>query len=166
MARISPNDPCPCGLGIKFKKCCALYLDGRESENAERLLRVRHAAQVIQNNKFLWESMHPQAPRRLKDYWSHFEHEQKLLKDLDYKSLKIVDLREGKPDEVRIVQYVTVWEGEHDLSYIEESLFRLFEGRWFYVDGLRRSSLRIGCVPETVKVGELATFYLHGSSHN
>lgn len=29
LGRVGRNDPCPCGSGIKFKKCC-LYLKGVE----------------------------------------------------------------------------------------------------------------------------------------
>lgn len=28
--RVGRNDPCPCGSGIKFKKCCLPLLEDRE----------------------------------------------------------------------------------------------------------------------------------------
>jgi preprotein translocase subunit SecA len=33
--RISRNDPCPCGSGVKFKKCCGQNLDAADKRVRE-----------------------------------------------------------------------------------------------------------------------------------
>ncbi len=159
MSRIKPNQPCPCGSGDKFKKCCDLFLSGKAIDNAERLLRARYAALVDFNVKFLWESLHPMSPRKLNDTWNKFEREQHVIKNLNYRELIILDGNVSKNDQATIVYYVRVFDGEQDLSYLEEAQFKLFENKWYYFDGLRRSSMRIGCDPMSIKLGQLETLY-------
>jgi len=31
MAKISRNEPCPCGSGLKYKKCCGSNFDNNEN---------------------------------------------------------------------------------------------------------------------------------------
>lgn len=166
MAKTNPNDPCPCDSGSKFKKCCSLYLKGKEIENAERLLRTRYVAYVNNNIKFLWETSHPHSPRRLNDTWSKFEREHQLMRGLTFHELKILDEDYSKKNTAKIVFWVKVTEAGHDLSFVEESEFQLLEGKWYYFDGLRRNAGRLGCAPESIRIGELETLFLHDSQLN
>lgn len=166
MAKINPNEPCPCGSDIKFKKCCKPYIEGKHIENPERLLRVRYVATINHDVKFLWESLHPESATKLHERFSRFEYDLNLVKHLKYKSIVIADEDYSKANEAVIVFYVTVFDGDTDVSFIEEAKFSMSDGKWFYYDGLRRSSNRIGCDPLSVKVGELKTFFLYDSSHN
>lgn len=163
MARILPNDPCPCGSGFKFKKCCGPYLKGDPVETAERLLRTRYAAHANHDVKFIWDTAHPMSPRKLNDTWAKFEREYELLRSLDYRGLTILDEKSPNKNRTVIVYWVKVFEGEQDLSFLEEATFELFEGRWLYFDGLRRSANRLGCLPESVRIGDLATLFPHDS---
>jgi SEC-C motif-containing protein len=166
MAKITPNDRCPCGLEQKFKKCCGPYLEGRLCENAERLLRVRYVAGIQSDAQYLWGTLHPLSPLKRQSNFKQFENELKLLKGLTYQSLKLVAVDDSKRDNTRIVHYVTVMEGVNDLSYVEETQFNYVEGHWYYMDGLRRSSARLGCVPESLRIGDLATLFMHDSEYN
>lgn len=166
VAVLSPNQPCPCGSETKYKKCCCPFIEGTPIDSPNRLVRCRYVALINRGIAFLWNSLHPFSPIRQNQRQSRFEDEQKSLSRLQYKSLQILDEREISADETRIVQYVTVWDEGVDLSYIEESVLRRYEGAWYYFDGLRRSSSRIGCVPESVRVGELATLFVLDSEKN
>lgn len=141
-------------------------MEGKICENAERLLRVRYTATVQGDAKFLWDTFHPLAPRRRKDNFKSFSAELSLMKDLNYQSLKVLAVDDSKRDVTRIVHYVVVTEGTNELSYVEESQFHLVEEQWFYMDGLRRSSARLGCAPESLRIGDLATLFLHDSEYN
>lgn len=158
MSKISPNDSCPCGSDIKYKKCCGLYLSGEKKiENAEVLLRSRYVALVKNDAKFLWDSYHPESPVKRNSSWAMFVSEQNLLKNLNYQKLTILDGDVSKKEVATIVFYVKVFEGNQDLSYLEEAQFKASNGTWYYFDGLRRSSNRVGAIPESIKLGELAT---------
>jgi len=39
MAKIGRNDPCPCGSGKKYKKCCLLQQDGAKRYPSKRKMR-------------------------------------------------------------------------------------------------------------------------------
>lgn len=167
MAVLQPNQPCPCGSQSKYKKCCAPFIEGfAVIEEPVRLILCRYVALINRRTTFLWETLHPFSPMRTHHNQSFFETEQRALSKLDYQSLKILDEKETRPDETRIVHYVTVMDEGVDLSYIEESQLKNFEGRWYYYDGLRRASARIGCIPESVKVGELETLFVFESEKN
>ena len=167
MAKVNPNQKCPCGSEIKFKKCCKPFIEGvLPIENAERLLQSRYTAFVNQSIQFLWDTEHPESSRKLNERFSRYQKDCELTKDLDFKKLTIVDVKEISNLKAIIVFYVEVYDGHVDVSFIEESEFSVFEGKWYYYDGLRRSINRIGCQPESVKVGELKHLYLHESQLN
>ncbi|MCP5465047.1 MAG: SEC-C domain-containing protein [Deltaproteobacteria bacterium] len=173
MAKLKPNQMCPCGSDEKFKKCCQPYLEGKAIEHPERLLRARYTAAAGGLINFLWETLHPNAPRKLNDTFNRFEKDHQILKKLDYQNLSILD---GKfeNDTARVVYYATIKDPAvpeqdaeaHDVSYLEESEFRVFEGKWLYFDGLRRSVRRLGCTPESIKLGELETLFPWDSGLN
>lgn len=166
MAAVLPNEPCPCGSGFKFKKCCAPFLKGVPIDNPERLLRSRYAAHIARDARFLWDTLHPESPRKLNDTWTKFQREYDLLRGVVYRGLRLLDEDYSKKDKAILVYWVQAYEGEHDLSFLEEGVFRPFEGRWMYFDGLKRSANRIGCQPESVKIGDLETLFLHDSKFN
>ena len=45
MAKIGRNDPCPCGSGRKFKRCCL----GKQQEASTNLTEVQQAQISLQN---------------------------------------------------------------------------------------------------------------------
>lgn len=159
MAKIRPNQLCPCGSEVKYKKCCFLFLQqSRSLDHPEKLVRARYTAMVIGDVKFLWESFHPQSPVRLNETFAKFEEDQKLVKTLNYEELIILD-GEIKRREARVVTYVRCYDGPQDLGYLEEAQLELFEQGWLYLDGLKRSSARLGCDPLSIKVGQLETIF-------
>lgn len=166
MAKIQPNEKCPCGYEVKFKKCCKPYLKGQTCEDANRLARVRYVALEAGDPGFLWKTLHPESPRKKQDNLEKFLSEQRLLKNLIYKKLILLDEQKPKADRTLIVSYVTVFDGEQDLSWLEECHFQKLGEYWYYFDGLRKSSARLGCQPESIRVGDLSRLLLHDSGLN
>lgn len=164
MAILQPNEKCPCGYDVKFKKCCKPYLEGVCAEDANRLARVRHVALIARDYNFLWKTLHPDAPRKKHDTPQNFASELKLLKNLTYTKLTLLDEKAKSPSETILVTYVSVWDGEQDVSYLEESTWKKLGQNWFYFDGLRKSSARLGCSPESIHIGDLSRLSLHDST--
>lgn len=164
MARIQPNEKCPCGYDVKFKKCCKPYLEGLPAEDANRLARVRHVALIALNYGFLWHTLHPDSPRKRHDTAQKFASELESLKNLAYTKLTLLDEKAKNPAETILVSYVSVWDGTQDVSYLEESTWKKSGQNWFYLDGLRKSSARLGCSPESIHVGDLPRLFLHEST--
>lgn len=163
MAKILPNEKCPCGYELKFKKCCKTYLEGKMAEDANRLARVCYVAMIAGDYAFLWDTLHPESPRKKHDSREKFLSDQKLLKNLDYKRLILLDEKTPSPVESILVSYVIVSDGGQDLSYLEESTWKKSGERWFYFDGLRKSSVRLGCEPKSIRVGDLPRLFMHKS---
>lgn len=64
MAKIRPNQTCPCGSEIKFKKCCGpVFQNPEDVDHPEMLVRARYTALVNQDVHFLWNTLHPQSPQ-------------------------------------------------------------------------------------------------------
>ena len=164
--KIGPNQSCPCCSDVKYKKCCRPFLDGDDViDHPERLIRARHTALVVGDADFLWKTLHPQSPRKLHDREQKFKEEQVLLKNLHFDHFTLLD-GDVLKDKARLVVWVKVHDGPQDLSYLEEAELRAVDGRWYYFDGLRRSELTLGCLPESLKVGELANLFPHESALN
>ncbi len=47
MAKPSPNLPCPCGSGLKYKKCCQKYHKGALPSTALLLMKSRYSAYAL-----------------------------------------------------------------------------------------------------------------------
>lgn len=63
LRQVERNEPCPCGSGGKFKKCCSPALDGSTwPETPEALMRSRYSAYVTGNVDHLYRTVHPSNP--------------------------------------------------------------------------------------------------------
>jgi hypothetical protein len=67
MSKISRNDPCPCGSGKKYKKCCLLGADAQEFEY--RRWRQVEAGLIPRLMQFASENLGPQI---VGDAWKEF----------------------------------------------------------------------------------------------
>lgn len=158
MPKIQPNQNCPCGSNEKYKRCCFPYLQGKNIDHVERLLRARYVASSIGQIEFLWNSLHPEAPRKIHDTFKVYQAELQVSVGWNYTELIILDGIVNEKD-AKIVSFVRMDDNGQDLSYLEEAEYQVFEGQWFYKDGLRRSAAKIKMDPSLVKVGDLATLF-------
>ena len=60
--RVGPNDPCPCGSGGKYKRCCGPLHDGVPAPTPERLMRSRYAAYALGRTAYILDTTHPDSP--------------------------------------------------------------------------------------------------------
>lgn len=118
---------CPCGSGKNFATCCAPYLEGQPTPNAESLMRSRYTAFTLQKEDYLLSSWHPATrPERLD---LHADPQPKWL-GLDVKQHRQQDATHATV--TFVARYRIEGRGQR-LS--ETSRFVLEEGRWYYVDG-------------------------------
>jgi SEC-C motif-containing protein len=126
MARSTPPDPCPCGSSRAYADCCGRWHAGTPAPDAERLMRSRYSAFVLQRPQYLLDTWHP--------------HTRPATLELDEPGLKWLGLevrshRVTGPDtaEVDFVARSKVGGRAHRLH--ERSRFERIDGRWFYIDG-------------------------------
>lgn len=125
--RVSDEQSCPCGSGIRFDGCCAPLLRGAPAPSPERLMRSRYTAFVVGDARYLSETWHPGTrPDEL---------------DLDprvqWTGLEIVDAVDPGEDATRgVVGFRAHWR-DADTSGVlaERSRFVRQSGRWWYLDG-------------------------------
>ena len=130
MRDISPNDPCPCISGKKYKKCCRPYHHGVTIPSPTELLRARFAAYVLRDVDFIMNTTHPESP--------HVEQANRWRASLEaytmrtvYRNLEIL-AEEGDS----ITYIVTYWSMGRpvDEIYTTISHFKQHEGKWFYFE--------------------------------
>ena len=102
MTKLGRNDPCPCGSGKKYKRCC---LPKHEATAAERAAAAAHAAARLVPPAVAWDD-----------------------DGLDEASNRVVDLvHEGKLDEAEqaardlLVRYPDVHDGFERLAMVYET---------------------------------------------
>ena len=129
MAKPSPNLPCPCGSGAKYKKCCRRYHQGALAPDALALMKSRYSAYALGIADYIIATTHPRCPEydddtaRWKAQIIAFSHHTTFHK------LEILAYTEGEEAYVHFVAHLSSGTLE------EKSRFVLEGGRWFYRDG-------------------------------
>jgi hypothetical protein len=73
MANVRRNDPCPCGSGKKYKKCCLLEANGAEFQF--RRFRQIHAELIPKLTDFAFENLPPEL---FEEAWKDFNDQQEV----------------------------------------------------------------------------------------
>ena len=124
---MSINDKCPCGSGLKYKKCCKTYHDGRVAKNALLLMRSRYCAYAINNYKYIIKT----------DYNKNEDIDS--IKDFSqnttFQNLKIIEFIDGL-EESYVTFKATLSSNNNDCSFTEKSRFIKENNIWYYIDGI------------------------------
>lgn len=134
LASMTEHDPCPCGRGEPYTRCCGPLHAGLAAPTAERLMRSRYSAFVRRHVDYLLETWHPDTrPDSLV-----------LDADISWKRLLIESTDQGGPfDDAGAVTFTaiglttTATGGTERFEQRERSRFLRFgpERRWVYLDG-------------------------------
>ena len=130
MARLSPNAPCPCGSGHKYKKCCAPYHKGARPKDARTLMRSRYSAYAAGESGYIIRTTHPQNPDYRTDRTAWKREIDAYLKEERFEKLEILSFSEAG-EEAFVTFVATLGSGEMR----EKSRFRRVDGVWLYLDG-------------------------------
>ncbi len=134
MARLSPNAPCPCGSGVKYKKCCARYHKGAAAPDALALMKSRYSAYAAGESRYIIATTHPDNP----DYTTETSQWRKEIDDFrrstSFERLEIV--RSWSDETYAYVHFRAYLSG----GVLEEKSRFVFEnGKWYYLDGTYKS---------------------------
>ena len=122
---MSINDKCPCGSGLKYKKCCKTYHDGRVPKNALLLMKSRYSAYALNNAKYI------QQTSQTKDDLQSIK---EFSKQTTFQKLEIIEFLDGDK-EAYVTFKATLLKDNKDISFCEKSRFLKEKDRWVYMDG-------------------------------
>lgn len=125
--RIADDDPCPCGSGERFGRCCAPVLRGAAAPTPERLMRSRYTAFVVGDARYLTATWHPGTrPGELV-----------LDPAQRWTGLEILDTDAGAQGGARgFVEFRAAWRHGRDRGVLHERSRFVRQGeRWWYLDG-------------------------------
>ena len=128
--KISPNSPCPCHSGEKYKKCCQPYHKGILPKTALLLMRSRYSAYALGIIEYIMTTTHPNNPDAsiaLSDWQTSIA---EFSKTTQFIGLSILEFVDGENE-----AYVT-FEARFDHGFMKEkSRFYKMNGKWLYHSG-------------------------------
>lgn len=132
MKKLSSNDPCPCGSGVKYKKCCARFHKGALAPDALSLMKSRYSAYAVGDARYIIRTTHPENPDYSEDRKAWREEILNFCRANDFLGLEILDF--SSIDEKRAtVEFVATLSGG---VIREKSLFLMEDGEWLYHSAL------------------------------
>lgn len=130
--RVGPNDPCPCGSGSKYKRCCGPLHDGVPAPSPERLMRSRYAAYALGRTAYILDTTHPDSPHHEGDRAAWAASVAAFSARTRFVGLEVIEASE-RGDE-GFVRFVARIEQDGRPGVIaENSRFLRVGGRWRYV---------------------------------
>jgi len=131
MSKFSVNDKCPCGSGLKYKKCCQAFHKGKLPSNALELMKSRYSAYVVKDVKYIINTTDVNNPDFTLDTIAWANDLEEFCNNSDFKGLKILEFIDG--DEIAYVKfYVNLYINNQDHSFTEKSEFVKVNNRWLY----------------------------------
>lgn len=132
--KLSPNAFCPCGRGLKYKKCCGALHRGQPPATLEDLMRSRYTAYAVGNVRYIMQTTHPHSPFNKGDTGEWAAQLEIFCKMTDFEKLEVLSSEVDEAHDVGWVTFrATMFQGKKDISALERSLFRRLNGRWLYV---------------------------------
>lgn len=134
--KISPNAPCPCHSGAKYKKCCRPLHQGRIPATPTALMRSRYSAYALSNAEYIIKTTHADNPNRQDDVTRWSKQILKFCTETNFIGLEILEEQfDDSSDEGYVTFKAILLADDADASYTERSLFKKHEAYWQYVSG-------------------------------
>ena len=130
MKSLSKNSPCPCGSGLKYKKCCRPYHLGKRPTDALALMKSRYSAYAAGEADYIIETTHPDNPEFDPDRKRWKKSVLTFSRTMEFLGLEILENLPG--DDESIVTFRANLSGSF---HTERSRFRKVDGRWLYLSG-------------------------------
>lgn len=128
--KISPNTPCPCHSGKKYKQCCQAYHKGILPSNALKLMRSRYSAYSLACIEYIIATTHPNNPDAtiaLADWQQGITD---FANSTQFLGLTILEFIDGEEE-----AYVTFEARFNHGSMKEKSRFLKIGEQWLYESG-------------------------------
>jgi len=130
MKKISLNTSCPCGSGVKYKKCCLVYHKGAVPKTAELLMRSRYVAYAVNNASYIMKTTHPNNSDYTIDTKTWKESIEAFSKTTEFLSLNVLEFKDGD-NEAFVTFRAILSSGE----MLEKSRFLKINASWLYESG-------------------------------
>ncbi|WP_456392502.1 YchJ family protein [Nitratifractor sp.] len=130
MKKLSPNAPCPCGSGLKYKRCCRPFHRGKIAPDALTLMKSRYSAYAAGEAAYIMATTHPSHPNRQKDPALWKEEILLFCRQTEFLGLEILAYR-SRGTEATV--HFTARLSHGDLG---ECSHFLYEGEWLYYRAL------------------------------
>lgn len=137
---MSPNQPCPCGAGRKFKQCCRRLHRGAIAETPEALMRSRYAAYAVGEADYIVDTTHPLGPQHHPDRARWLVEVRSFCDGTTFAGLEVLEAEAPKDDEGWVTFRASLLQGGQDVSFTERSRFLKHEGAWRYHSGTPASA--------------------------
>jgi len=131
MKKPSPNTPCPCCSGLKYKRCCQKYHKGALPANAQQLMRSRYSAYAFGLADYIIKTTHPDNSDYTEEKTKWKDEILMFCRHTTFLGLRLLDFTGGEEE-----AYVTFEASLSSGTLRERSRFLHKHGRWLYVDGL------------------------------
>ena len=116
---------CPCGSGALYQDCCEPYHLSLAAPSAEKLMRSRYSAYVLELEEYLLDTWHPST----RPQYLNLANDRTKWLGLEVKSFE-------PNDESAIVEFIARYKINGKAEKLHEtSRFKRIAQRWFYVDG-------------------------------
>jgi SEC-C motif domain protein len=138
MHQVGRNDPCPCGSGLKFKKCCEPAIRGAVyPQTPEAVMRSRYSAFVTGSTAHLWRSTHPENEMVQGVEPEQFHRETlAYCQQVEFTGLTVHEARPADAQGVARVRFTATYRmGDATGALRELSDFVQVDGRWLYRRG-------------------------------
>lgn len=130
----SINDKCPCGSGLKYKKCCGLFHKGKLPSNALELMKSRYSAYVYHNANYIIKTTHLENLEYMEDTIGWRQDIESFCQCTHFISLCVAEFIDGE-DEAYVIFNACLKQHGEDVSFKEKSRFLKEDGRWLYHSG-------------------------------
>jgi SEC-C motif-containing protein len=123
---VSINDRCPCGSGLKYKKCCKTYHDGKVPKSALLLMKSRYSAYALNQYKYIIKTHYKSTET--------IESIKEFSENTTFEKLEILEFLDGE-NEAFVTFRANLFTNNNDSSFTEKSRFIKENEKWFYIDG-------------------------------
>lgn len=123
---MSINDRCPCGSGLKYKKCCKTYHDGKVPKSALLLMKSRYSAYALNQYKYIIKTHYKSTET--------IESIKEFSENTTFEKLEILEFLDGE-NEAFVTFRANLFTNNNDSSFTEKSRFIKENEKWFYIDG-------------------------------
>lgn len=132
--KFPPNNPCPCGSSLKYKKCCKIFHDGKLPLSALELMKSRYCAFAIERSEYIIATTHFENSDFTKDTNTWNDDILNFSKNTKFENLDILDVKDGSIESY-VTFKATLTQNNNDISFTEKSRFLKVNEKWLYVDG-------------------------------
>jgi SEC-C motif-containing protein len=123
--KFSINNPCPCGSGKKYKKCCGILHKGAVAKNALELMKSRYSAFAIGKIDYIIKTS---------TFQTDYDDLKSFSDACEFQKLEILEFCDGN-SEAFVTFRATIFCQEQDNSFVEKSKFIKQGNIWLYESG-------------------------------